>query len=177
MILKTEHRAFSRRLAVLSCAGAAGYLAIVGRAISGGASASFLVGAAVTILAPAVRAESPRLEGSWKIDITFANGESRSLRFDAKVGGKGSFASLDPRTVVEGPGKPSEGHWTVGGASAVNFSGPFAFPLGNVGRDPGTLFFKGKFEGGNLIAGQVDFEPLVGGQGRHGTFRAQRIFA
>lgn len=113
--------------------------------------------------------------GSWKIDISFPNGESRSLRFDALRDGKGSFSTLDPRTVVEGPGKPSDAIWSQGAGSAVNFSGPFSFPLGNVGRDPGTLTFKGKFEGENLMTGDVEFTPAAGRPTKEGTFKANRV--
>ena len=45
-----------------------------------------------------------------------------------------------------------------------HFLGPVEFPIGNVGRDPGTLVFKGKFETESLIVGEVEFSPLVGEQ-------------
>jgi hypothetical protein len=49
------------------------------------------------------------------------------------------------------------------------------FPIGNVGRDAGTLTLKGKFDTPDLIAGEVDFSPLVGdGPSKHGTFKAVR---
>jgi hypothetical protein len=57
----------------------------------------------------------------------------------------------------------------------VTFSGPVEFMLGNVGRDAGTLMFKGKFESAEAITGEVDFAPLVGDRPtRHGTFKATR---
>ncbi len=113
--------------------------------------------------------------GSWKVDITFANGESRSLRFDAQGAGKGSFLLLDPRLNVWGPAKPSEAKWTQGEGNSVTFSGPVEFMLGNVGRDAGTLTFKGKFETADLITGEVEFSPLPGERpSKHGTFKAVR---
>jgi hypothetical protein len=42
----------------------------------------------------------------------------------------------------------------------VTFSGAVEFPIGNVGRDAGTLVFKGKFETEDLITGEVAFFPL-----------------
>ena len=54
-------------------------------------------------------------------------------------------------------------------------SGAVEFPIGNVGRDPGTLVFKGKFETASLITGQVEFSPLLGdASSKTGTFKAIR---
>jgi hypothetical protein len=130
---------------------------------------------AQTCIAALAHAQSPNMIGSWKVDITFTNGESRSLRFDAQGAGKGSFLLLDPRLKVWGPGKPSEAKWTQGEGNSVTFSGPVEFLLGNVGRDAGTLLFKGKFETDGSIKGEVEFSSLVGGQpSKHGTFTATR---
>jgi len=112
--------------------------------------------------------------GSWKVDITFPTGESRSLRFDAQGDGKGSFLLLDPQS-KGGAGKPLQATWTQGEGNSVTFSGSIEFPLGNVGRDPGTLTFKGKLETETTITGGVDFSPLLGEQPtKHGTFKAFR---
>jgi hypothetical protein len=130
---------------------------------------------AQTCIAALSQAQSPHMIGSWKVDITFTNGESRSLQFDAQGAGKGSFLLLDPRSKAWGPGKPSEAKWTQGEGNAVTFSGPVEFPLGNVGRDAGTLVFKGKLETETSITGEVDFSPLIGDQpSKHGTFKAVR---
>jgi hypothetical protein len=113
--------------------------------------------------------------GSWKVGITFTNGESRSLRFDARDSGKGSLLLLDPRSTVWGSAKPSEAKWTQGDGNSVTFSGAVEFLIGNVGRDAGTLVFKGKFETESLITGEVEFSPLVGdGPSKSGTFKAIR---
>ena len=130
---------------------------------------------AQTCIAALSHAQSPNMIGSWKVDITFTNGESRSLRFDAQGAGKGTFLLLDPRLNVWGPAKPSEAKWTQGEGNSVTFSGPVEFMLGNVGRDAGTLVFKGKFETADLITGEVEFSPLVGERpSKHGTFKAVR---
>ncbi len=95
------------------------------------------------------------------------------LMFDAQGAGKGSFLLLDPRLKVWGPAKPSEAKWTRGEGNSVTFSGAVEFLLGNVGRDAGTLVFKGKFETPSLITGAVEFAPLVGERpSKHGTFKA-----
>src|SRR6266536_5145299 len=83
--------------------------------------------------------QSPSLLGSWKVEINFAEGNKRSLRFDAQDHGKGTFLLLDPMLSRWGPGKPSEVKWTQGDQNSVTFSGAVEFPIGNVGRDPGTL--------------------------------------
>jgi hypothetical protein len=120
-------------------------------------------------------AQSPNLIGRWNVEITFANEEHRSLRFDAQGAGKGTFLLLDPKLNVWGPAKPSEATWTQEQGSSVTFSGPVEFMIGNVGRDAGTLVFNGKFETSDLITGEVEFSPLVGDRpSKHGTFRAVR---
>ena len=121
------------------------------------------------------QAQSPNMIGSWKVEITFTNGESRSLRFDAQGEGKGSFELLDPRAKVWGAGTHFEAKWTLSDGNSVMFSGPVEFMLGNVGRDAGTLVCKGKFETESLITGEVEFSPLVGdGPSKSGTFKAIR---
>jgi hypothetical protein len=119
------------------------------------------------------QAQSPTMIGRWNVEITFANEDHRSLRFDAQEAGKGSFLLLDPRLKYWGPAKPSEAKWSPVEGNSVTFSGPVEFLIGNVGRDAGTLVFKGKFETPSLITGEVEFAPLVGERpSKHGTFKA-----
>jgi hypothetical protein len=106
------------------------------------------------------QAQSPNMIGGWKVEITFANGDSRSLRFDARDSGKGSFLLLDPRSNFWEPARPSEANWTQGEGNSVTFSGAVEFPIGNVGRDAGTLVFKGRFGTEASITGEVAFFPL-----------------
>ena len=114
--------------------------------------------------------------GNWNVEITFANEEHRSLRLDAQGGGKGPLELLDPRAKVWGGATPSEAKWNLGETKSVTFSGPVEFMLGNVGRDPGTLVFKGKFETDGSIRGEVEFSPLTGERpSKHGTFKATRM--
>jgi len=124
--------------------------------------------------APA-QAQSPNMIGRWNVVINFADGNKRSLRFDAQDNGKGTFLLLDPMLSRWGPAKPSDAKWTPADQNSVTFSGAVEFPLGNVGRDPGTLMFKGKFETPDAITGEVEFAPLVGDRpSKHGTFKATR---
>lgn len=120
-------------------------------------------------------AESPSLIGKWNVEITFANEEHRSVRFEAQSDGKGTLTPADPQSKAWGDAKPSEANWSRGEGKAVTFSGPVEFMLGNVGRDAGTLEFRGKFETSDLITGEVEFSPLVGDRpSKHGSFRATR---
>jgi hypothetical protein len=121
------------------------------------------------------QAQSPNMIGRWKVEITFPSGDNRSLRFEAQGAGKGSFLLLDPRSNFWEPARPAEAKWTQGDGNSVTFSGAVEFPIGNVGRDAGTLVFKGKFETESLIAGEVEFSPLVGDRpSKSGTFKAVR---
>lgn len=120
-------------------------------------------------------AESPNVTGSWKVEITFANEQHRFLRFDAQNEGKGTLAVTDPKSKVWGGAKPSDAKWTRDEGNSVTFSGPVEFLIGNVGRDAGTLTFKGKFETPDSITGEVEFFPLIGDRpSKHGTFKAVR---
>ena len=121
------------------------------------------------------QAQSMNVIGRWNVEITFANDNHRSLRLDAQGSGKGTLVLLDPRSSFWEPAKPSEAKWTQGDGNSVTFSGSVEFPIGNVGRDAGTLVCKGKFETENLITGEVEFSPLVGdGPSKSGTFKAIR---
>lgn len=119
--------------------------------------------------------ESPNMTGRWNVEVRFTAGAQHSVRFDAQADGKGTFVLMDPMAKAWGTTKPSNATWTRGDGNSVTFSGPMEFPLGNVGRDVGTLTCKGKFETPDLITGEVDFSPLVGdGPSKQGTFKAVR---
>ena len=103
------------------------------------------------------QAQPPNIIGSWKVEITFGNGESRSFRFEAGESGKGSFLLLDPRLKTWRPASPSEAKWTQSHEGSVTFSGPVEFPLGNVGRDTGTLVLTGELGAEGSITGEAKF--------------------
>lgn len=121
------------------------------------------------------QAQTPSMTGTWNVEITFVNERHHSLRFEAQADGKGSLQLTDPAAKVWVGAKPSEAKWSRGEGNSVTFSGPVEFLLGNVGRDPGTLTCKGKFESADLISGEVEFSPSVGDRAsKHGTFKAVR---
>jgi hypothetical protein len=120
-------------------------------------------------------AQAPNLIGRWNVEITFANEEHRSVHFEAQGDGKGTLMPADPQSKVWGNAKSSEAKWSSGEGNSVTFSGPVEFMIGNVGRDAGTLVFRGKFETPDLITGEVEFSPLVGERpSKHGAFKAIR---
>ena len=102
-------------------------------------------------------AQSPNVIGTWNVEIPFANDEHRSVRFDARADGKGSLVAADPRSRVWDGSKASEAQWNQGEENSITLSGAVEFLLGNVGRDAGTLTFKGKFEAPDSITGEVEF--------------------
>jgi len=121
------------------------------------------------------QAQTPNMIGRWNVEITFANEDHRSVRFEAQSDGKGILKLQDPRSKAWGADKASEAKWTRAQGNSVTFSGPVEFLLGNIGRDAGTLMCKGKFETPDLITGEVDFSPLVGDRPtKHGIFKAVR---
>jgi hypothetical protein len=113
--------------------------------------------------------------GRWNIEIAFGDGSRRSLHLEAQGEGKGSLELVDPRAKVWGAPTHFDAKWSLNEGNSVTFTGPVEFMLGNVGRDAGTLTFKGKFEGADSITGEVEFAPLVGERpSKHGTFKATR---
>src|SRR6266496_5979950 len=69
------------------------------------------------------QAQSPNVIGTWNVEITFANEEHRSLRFDAQDGGKGTLLLVDPKSRAWGSAAPSEAKWTRSDDNSVTFSG------------------------------------------------------
>jgi hypothetical protein len=132
-------------------------------------------GLVLTLMAIVTEAQSPNVIGTWNVEITFANSEHRSLRFDAQPEGKGTLTVTDPRAKVWSGAKPAEAKWNPGEGNSVTFSGPVEFLLGNVGRDAGILTCKGTFETADLISGEAEFSPVAGERlSKHGSFKAVR---
>lgn len=127
------------------------------------------------------RAQSVNMAGNWGVEITFSNGESRSLRLEAQGSGKGSFQLGGPKAAAWGPAGPWEAKWSQEDNGSVTVSGTVEFPLGNVGRDAGTLVLKGSVGKEGAMQGEAAFFPL--GQdpndpkaraSKSGTFKAIR---
>ena len=128
------------------------------------------------------QAQSSNFIGSWRVEITFGNGESRSLSFEARGSGKGSFRLLVPRPSMVESAEPSAAEWTQSDDHSVVFSGPVQFPLGNVGIARGTLVLKGKFGTEGSITGEAIFFPVdqdakdpKAAPSKSGSFKATRV--
>ena len=126
-------------------------------------------------------ASAPEIIGSWKVEVTFQSGEHRSLRFEARAGGKGSLQVLVPRPIQFAPNEPAAAEWTSDDAHSFTFSGPVQFPLGNVGIQRGRLVLRGKLETDGSIKGEAKFFPAdqepanpSGQPSKRGTFTASR---
>jgi hypothetical protein len=103
------------------------------------------------------REQAPDLVGRWKVEFTFLGTEKHDLEFDARASGEGTFLLLDARSNLLPPAEPAKATWKRVDSSQVTFSGEIEFPIGNVGRNPGILVFKGSLESGTSISGSVTF--------------------
>jgi hypothetical protein len=95
--------------------------------------------------------------GAWTVEFRFDDGRAHELRFEAKAGGKGTFRLLDPTSSLNSPAEPTMADWQEARPDQVTFSGPIEFPIGNVGREAGTVVFKGTWRVGGEVAGSVRF--------------------
>jgi hypothetical protein len=92
------------------------------------------------LLVPQANAQEPSLSGLWDIEFTLRSQEYR-VQFRARNSGEGSFLVLDNRSSLS-PGKAT---WRLVGQSPAIYlftlSGAIEFPLGNAGRETGTIDF------------------------------------
>jgi hypothetical protein len=120
--------------------------------------------------------------GSWQIEVTFSNGQTRSCRFEARASGQGSLIVLVPPQIGAAPREPALGEWSQRNNDSVTFSGAVQFPVGNVGLERGTLVLEGKLGTDGSIAGEAKFfstdqdakDPQAK-PSKNGTFKATRV--
>jgi uncharacterized protein (TIGR03437 family) len=103
------------------------------------------------------QAQNPSLVGHWKVEFKLSSTEQHALRFDVRAEGKGTFLLLDATSNLNPPAEPTKAQWERAASDQVTFSGEIVFPIGNVGRDPGTLVFKGSLTSASSISGKVAF--------------------
>ena len=126
--------------------------------------------------------QRPRLAGRWRVEFKLSGAEDHVLQFDANAQGRGTFLLLDSASSLNAPAEPTKAEWAVPRPHQVTFSGAIEFPIGNVGRDPGTLVFKGAFDSGESISGRVEFyrvgqdakDPGIA-PAKAGDFTARRV--
>src|SRR6188474_785087 len=118
--------------------------------------ALFLVIASQSYPSLPVALQSAGVAGRWQIEFSFSDTSHHTLRFDAEDSGNGTYLLLDTVSNLVEPAQLSKAEWTQpAGSNQITISGMIEFPIGNVGRDPGTLVFKGTFETADLITGDV----------------------
>jgi hypothetical protein len=117
--------------------------------------------------------QTPSLEGRWQVEFNLSDSRTHLLRFDAQGSGVGTFLLLDATSNLIPPAEAKPATWRIEG-SEVTFSGEIEFPIGNVGRDPGVLTFRGLFDSSTSIKGDVTFvSSLPAGIRKTGTFTAK----
>jgi hypothetical protein len=103
------------------------------------------------------RGQSPNMVDRWEVEFIFLGTEKHNLEFDAKASGEGTFLLLDAGSNLLPPAEPTKASWKRLDSNQVTFSGEIEFPIGNVGRNPGILVFKGRLESQTSISGSVAF--------------------
>src|SRR5215510_2787786 len=118
-----------------------------------------LIGVAAVYSLRASCAQTPsfKMVGRWEVEFKFSGDKEHTLRFDAQSDDKGAFLLLDTVSSLLPPAEPTNAQWEQTAPDQATFSGAIEFPIGNVGRDAGTLVFKGKFDSANSISGKVSF--------------------
>ena len=122
------------------------------------------------------------LNGRWRVKFTPSSGGQKSLVFDAKAGGSGSFFLLDTGPDDKPVPAPLPAVWSQLTNERVSFSGEAELPIGTCCREMGTLIFKGKFDSSNSISGKLIFVTSVDEEESPykfhslvGTFTATRV--
>jgi hypothetical protein len=103
------------------------------------------------------QASAPSLVGTWDVDYTLG-GVSRALRFTAEPDGKGTFTLRDARSDLVAGVVPTPATWKDLG-SRLRIAGDVEYPIGNVGRETGTLVLTGPLAAADRLSGDSAFFP------------------
>jgi hypothetical protein len=144
------------------------------------ATIALLLALAVQVFPAVQSVQAPTAEGHWQIELTFSDSSRHTIRFDAEPGGRGTYVLLDRISSLLDPPEPSMAEWMQpAGTNQLSLSGSIEFPIGNVGRDPGTLVFTGTFDTADSVSGDVAFfrDPKDPTPSKTGTFKAVRVTA
>lgn len=130
------------------------------------------------------QAPQTELSGRWQVKFTFAGRDEMNLIFDSHDRGSGSFLLLDTAPEARSESSTRSAAWVKSTDDQVSFSGEVELPIGDCCRETGTLIFKGKFRGNNLLSGKVIFvgstedeENPIGFRAMIGSFTATRLAA
>ncbi len=138
----------------------------------------------ISVVAGAGQAPSAKgkLTGRWQVSFALNGDPKKSLIFEPKAKGAGSFSLLDTGPDNKPVPDPVPAAWTELTNNRVSFSGEVELPLGTCCREYGTLMFKGKFESADSIKGTLVFVTSVDEEespykfhSAVGTFTATRL--
>jgi hypothetical protein len=125
---------------------------------------------------------SGKLTGRWQVRFALNGDAKKSLIFEPKAKGAGSFSLLDTGPDNKPVPDPVPAAWSELANNRVSFSGEVELPLGTCCREFGTLMFKGKFESADSIKGTLIFVTSVDEEespykfhSAVGTFTATRL--
>jgi hypothetical protein len=133
--------------------------------------------------AVAFKTDAPvsKLQGRWHVTFTMS-GLEKTLIFEARDAGSGSFKLLDTGPDNKPVAQPVPAVWSQLTNDRVSFSGEAELPLGTCCREIGTMIFKGKSTSANAISGILIFVTSVDQEesafkfrSEVGTFTANRV--
>lgn len=116
--------------------------------------------ALLTLISPSQPA-SGKLTGRWHVSFSLDSDAKKSLIFETKAKGEGSFVLLDTGPENKPVPEPAPATWSELTNNRVSFSGEVELPLGTCCREFGTLMFKGKFEAADTIKGNLVFVTSI----------------
>ena len=123
-----------------------------------------------------------KLTGRWQVSFALNGDAKKSLIFEPKAKGAGSFSLLDTGPDNKPVPDPVSAAWSELTNNRVSFSSEVEMPLGTCCRECGTLMFKGKFESPDSIKGTIVFVTSVDEEespykfhSAVGTFTATRL--
>jgi len=129
-----------------------------------------------------VTPSSGKLTGRWQVSFALNGDAKKSLIFEPKAKGAGSFSLLDTGPDNKPVPDPVPAAWSELTNNRVSFSSEVEMPLGTCCREFGTLMFKGKFESADSIKGTIVFVTSVDEEespykfhSAVGTFTATRL--
>ena len=123
-----------------------------------------------------------KLTGRWQVSFALNGDAKKSLIFEPKAKGAGSFSLLDTGPDNKPVPDPVSAAWSELTNNRISFSSEVEMPLGTCCREFGTLMFKGKFESPDSIKGTIVFVTSVDEEespykfhSAVGTFTATRL--
>ena len=102
-----------------------------------------------------------KLTGRWQVSFALNGDAKKSLIFEPKAKGTGSFSLLDTGPNNKPVPDPAPAAWSELTNNRVSFSSEVEMPLGTCCREFGTLMFKGKYESPDSIKGTIVFVTSV----------------